>query len=476
MTPRVQAALIVVALGLCPAVRAEPPTKVKPLTVVKDEAARTQEALARQFRDFEQSLLRLARRVDRQQAIQLKKAIELAGKENVDGRFDKLIDILRTSRALSVQEIESALEEMKTLDDNLRQLLAVLLHEGRFEELKAEQARLSRIILDLARAIRAEKLVRAMTEGNRTEKGDLARSQDRVTATTRGIARDMRGPGTGNRPAADRMPGRRQVERAVESEVQARRRIQEGDNPGASDNEDDAVRRLQDAHKKLEDILRQLRDEEIERVLAALQARCEHMLKMQTEVYEGTQQVDQAIGGKKATHADETRSLRLSDREREIVGDAEKAIQLLEAEGSAVAFPEVFTQVRDDMKSVSRRLGKADVGPVTQVIEQDIIATLKEMVAALKKAREDSSHEPPGNPSPKPPSPPKDPSLLEKVAELKMIRSMQKRVNSRTETYGDRYAGEQAADPEVRQELQELSARQKRIFRVTSDMYRGLNK
>ena len=65
-------------------------------------------------------------------------------------------------------------------------------------------------------------------------------------------------------------------------------------------------------------------------------------------------------------------SLKLSDQEGEIVVEARKAIEVLEAEGSAVAFPEVFQQVRDDMMHVQRRLGVSDVGAVTQTIEQDI--------------------------------------------------------------------------------------------------------
>ena len=46
-----------------------------------------------------------------------------------------------------------------------------------------------------------------------------------------------------------------------------------------------------------------------------------------------------------------------------------KAIEMLEAEGSAVAFPEVFKQVREDMKIVANRLENADVGTVTVAIE-----------------------------------------------------------------------------------------------------------
>ena len=38
------------------------------------------------------------------------------------------------------------------------------------------------------------------------------------------------------------------------------------------------------------------------------------------------------------------------------------------------------------MKNVVSRLNRADVGKVTQVIEQDIIDTLRDMIDALKKA------------------------------------------------------------------------------------------
>ena len=41
------------------------------------------------------------------------------------------------------------------------------------------------------------------------------------------------------------------------------------------------------------------------------------------------------------------------------------------------------------MVHVQRRLGVSDVGEVTQTIEQDIIDSLKEMIEALKKAKQD---------------------------------------------------------------------------------------
>src|SRR5436305_13316463 len=118
------------------------------------------------------------------------------------------------------------------------------------------------------------------------------------------------------------------------------------------------------------------------------------MLAMQIRVLDGTVAVHKAIdanGDKKATRQNEQDSLKLSDDEKKIVVEATKAIELLEAEGSAVAFPEVFQQVREDMKHVSRRLAASPVDPgkVTQAIEHDIIDTLKEMIKALEKAEKE---------------------------------------------------------------------------------------
>jgi hypothetical protein len=130
----------------------------------------------------------------------------------------------------------------------------------------------------------------------------------------------------------------------------------------------------------------------------------------------------------------------------------------------------MFEQVRDDAKNVARRLGKADVGTVTQVIEQDIIAALKEMIEALKKAQQDLKG---GGQSQ--PGPPQNQKLIDLLAELKMIRAMQMRVNSRTKVYAQRYPGEQAEDPDIQKELAELAQRQMKIFDATNNIAKGKN-
>ncbi len=274
---------------------------------------------------------------------------------------------------------------------------------------------------------------------------------------------------------------KKQIEEGNYKQQSAEEKIEQKKNPDASQNQTEAIEKFEAAKKKLEDLLRQLREEELERTLADLLRRCEKMLAMQVSVYNGTKGVDAAVqanSDKQPSRENKADALKLSDNEGDIVVEARKAIEILEAEGSAVAFPEVFQQVRDDMIHVQRRLGVSDVGAVTQTIEQDIIDSLKEMIEALKKAKQDLENKK-NNPPPGQPPPNQDSKLLELIQELKLIRSMQIRVNTRTLTYGRMYQakeGEQTSDPRIRQELFNLSERQERIFDVTNRLAKGDNK
>jgi hypothetical protein len=289
-------------------------------------------------------------------------------------------------------------------------------------------------------------------------------------------------------PPQENNPVKKQIQEANKHQEEARKDLGEKKTKEAVPEQDKALEQLKIAQKKLEELLKQLREEEIERLLAALQARCERMLAMQIAVRDGTVGLDKAIDKKEPSREQQQNSNVLSDKEEEIIREANKAISIIQAEGSAIAFAEVFFQVRGDMTNVAGRLRKTDTGVVTQTIENDIIATLQEMIEALKKARKDNKNPPP----PKPPGqsgPPPDQRLIDMLAELKMIRSMQLRVNSRTEVYGKQYEGEQAPAPSaaadakarehfemIQRELHELGERQLKIEKVTSDIAKGKNK
>ena len=65
--------------------------------------------------------------------------------------------------------------------------------------------------------------------------------------------------------------------------------------------------------------------------------------------------------------------------------------------------------------------------------------------------------------------------LVDLLAELKMIRALQMRVNQRTERYSKLIEGEQAESPEIVERLQQLAERQQRVYRVTRDLHLGKN-
>jgi hypothetical protein len=295
----------------------------------------------------------------------------------------------------------------------------------------------------------------------------------------------------------DDNPIKKQIQEGNKYQGNAEDEIAKGNNKKASDDQDKAIEELKKAQKTLEELLKQLREEETERLLAKLQERCEYMLRMQKQVYAATKSIHGDLKGRKLDSLDgDERQVILKnankqrDTENDIVKEANEAIRMIQAEGTAIAFAEVFRGVRSDMQNVSTRLGQPDVGEVTQAIEQDIIAALQDMIEALKKAREENKDQKgkPGQPGQK--GPPADPKLLDTITELKLILSRQIRVNDRTQLYAKQYKGEQAVKPEnmptdakekarldnIQNELQELSGQQKRIGKVTNDLYKGKNK
>jgi hypothetical protein len=231
---------------------------------------------------------------------------------------------------------------------------------------------------------------------------------------------------------------------------------------------------LELAKAELERVLRQLREEELERTLTQLAARFRKMLEMQTAVYDGTVRLDK-VPEPQRTHDHEIESARLSRQESQIVDEVRKALVLLHEDGSSVAFPEAIEQMRDDMRQVTERLAALKVEKITQGLEKDIIAALEETIAAFEQSRKnlEKKRTPPGQqPSA---GQPDDRKLVEKIAELKMIRSLQMRINNRTKIYGEMIQGDQAETPDLLKALEGLAERQRRIYKATADLQQGRN-
>jgi hypothetical protein len=274
-------------------------------------------------------------------------------------------------------------------------------------------------------------------------------------------------------PEDEASPARKRVQAAEEQMRKAQKHLEEAKRKDAAGEQAKARQELEIAKAELEKILRQLREEEVERVLAQREVRCRHMLTLQIEVYEGTVRLDKVPQPDRG-HDEEVEAGRLSRNESAIVIEADRALNLLHEEGSSVAFPESVDQMREDMQQVAERLAGEKVELITQGVEQDIIAALQETIAALQKAQKDRKS---GKSKPGKSGQPQDDPLVDQIAELKMIRALQMRVNTRTKRYSKLLEGdvEQAEQHDLVEALRRLSDREDRIHAVTHDIVVGRN-
>src|SRR5262249_11521336 len=111
----------------------------------KQQAAYDQQRLQREFSAFQQKLLAMAQRYEksakpeeREKALALRQAIDLAAKEGVDNQFNKLV-ITLTSSGITVGEINSAIGQNEMLTKALREMIAILLSDNQSAKLKEEQ-------------------------------------------------------------------------------------------------------------------------------------------------------------------------------------------------------------------------------------------------------------------------------------------------------------------------------------------------
>jgi len=207
----------------------------------------------------------------------------------------------------------------------------------------------------------------------------------------------------------DKTAGRENVERARKEMEQAIEELEKKRSGAASDKQDKAIAQLMKAKERLEEILRQLREEEREMALTALEARFRDMLLKQEVVNNQTTGLA-AVPADQRTDRHRSRSIELARSEDDIAILAVKAMALLKEDGSSTAFPEAVDQIRDDMLTVAHRLDRADVGELTQSFEQDIVEALREILDSLqmemeklkdKKSKQQQSQQPDQN-KPKP--------------------------------------------------------------------------
>jgi hypothetical protein len=283
-------------------------------------------------------------------------------------------------------------------------------------------------------------------------------------------------PQSSPQPQSPEQEVQQQLEKAIENMQQAEKELQESQRDRATEQQRQAEEKLRAAIDRLERILRQLREEEMQRELAKLESRLRKMAAMQTEVLEKTK----TLSAIPKVQRDRTTDLKAGDlafSEKKITLEADRAMLLLREEGSSVAFPEVVAGIRSDTAAVAQRLAQTEIDVVTQGIQADILAALEEMIAALQKAQRDLEKQRQQQQQGKPrQSGQGEQPLVEALAELKLLRTMETRIKSTTDRYSGLLESGESVGDEILPLLQDLSQRQNRLYQITRDLVLKRNK
>ncbi|MFK7769275.1 MAG: hypothetical protein AB8B55_18785, partial [Mariniblastus sp.] len=285
--------------------------------------------------------------------------------------------------------------------------------------------------------------------------------------------------GANQQPDKKQNPTRKRIQSAEDRMRNAEKKLDDAKRDEAIEEMKKAEREMAAAKKELEEILRQLREEEIERTLAMLEGRFRKMLEREVRLLESTKKLNDIVPEQRATDF-EIRAGKLSQTQASIATEAARALLLLREDGSSVAFPATVDEMHQDMLQVANRLSSAKVGRITIEIEEDIVDTLNYLVAALVQTQQDmermkrqSQKGKAGNPGDKP--------LVDKLAEIKMLRGLQERIMRRHKRYArflddpDDPIGE-TDDPEVQAALDRLAEKQSKLTAIARDIVNEKNK
>lgn len=485
-----------------------------PLTAAEVDAeaklSDEQAAIARRYKDLETVLQRMSdlmRRSDPDRAQLAGKAFSRSKKDLVGTQLDQVVESLRSG------ELSGAIKAQQAVREDMAALLELLLSEDKARQLKERRERTEKYLKEVRDLQSRQKSLRAMTERSATPDGrsliapqsDLARQAKELAAR---ISRDDQKAGSDaekpsgtngqpnsangdkgnsggkseNMPAKGAeasgspdlsdpaTPGRMDLQQAEKAMEQARQELEQLKKQPASRAQDEAIRHLEKVIEKLEEILRQLREEERQERLASLESRFRKMLEQEKIILEGTERLN-AVSPERRTRADAQKSVALAKRQGSVTLDAEQALMLLREDGTAIAFPESVEALRNDSQRVAGRLDQALIDPFTVSMEQDIIESLEEMVASLQRQMKEGDK---AGKSGKSGEPGKTP-LVDQLGELKMIRSLQHRVNTRTTRLASLEGKTPAEQSEKEKAVADLAVQQARIYRITRDVVLGKN-
>ncbi len=433
-----------------------------------------QAAVREQLGRFETRVLKLYETLlesEPGQAHRLQDALDQLGELGVRGRIDQILDALRTGRLGNAEQMQ------QTLLGDLGRILDTLTNaDSELDRLRSQRERIEKLkrgirtLMDeQAQALyRTQHLAEDAAQRETTEGAPppadpqaalraLEQMQRELQQRGDSLQREMR-PGEQPPPT----PGTEPMQRAVEEMKNAADRLGEQSADDAVEDQKNALEQLQQSLNELDDALRQVRREEQEQTLAAVEARLESLLTRERSIREGVAGL-RARPAAQWERAEQLRLGELTTQQRSVYEDCLRLVSILSDEGTTVIVPELLRQAAQDLAQIAARLEAAEVGDETLAAIDCVIALFEEILAATQQQGEVQREQRP--PASQQPSAQQRQALLPGSTELKLLRSQQIRLNERARALTAQPA------PESAPALQELADRERALMEMARRMH-----
>jgi hypothetical protein len=447
-----------------------------------------QRGLAGRYAQLEQILLRLAETSgssNPQQAALLKKALLESKDKLLVQRFEVLVS------AMERRQLSDAVTRQAEIEQDMLLLLKLLESMSRDERREQEKEVIKEFLKEVEEILQSERILKNQTRRQESPNLPTLEKEQRDIRMRAQVLRERMADSEGGSEAEDgrqqtaddsgETPTQQALQKAAQRMKQAEQKLQQAEKEGSLEEQEEAISELQKLKEELEKILRQLREEELMQTLEKLEARFKRMFQQEQAIRSQTERLMSETAG--ASIPDQRqikiRADRLAGDQQAVIEDADSALLLLREDGSAQAMVESLLQARFDMAEVKSRLEQTALDIATLHIEDAVIDALQEMLNAVQTAMEESKErqEDAEKQQSQPSGQAEEEPLIQLLAELRMIRSMQRRVNDRTTRY-DNEIKQALAKPDAdlssfRRAVEELARQQNRIARILHELKIG---
>lgn len=458
--------------------------------------AEKQQALSGKYEQLESILLRMAEinaSTDPRRAALLKKVIGESKNKLIPLRMEELIVILQRSR------FTQAISTQEDLESDLKELLRLLESENRDKLRTEEKEKIKEFLKAIDELILQQRSLKGRTSGSE-DAPPLSREQEKLGEKTTDLARDMSAlddseesskdgkEGTenseqksGSGEEQNQSPTQKSMNQAQKRMKRAKESLDQAEKKDALQEQEEAIAQLQKARAELERALRQMREEEMMQSLQFLDARLRKMLQLEKAIRVQTERVSQQQGEiSESTPGSERQvqilAARLGVDQSKVLEEADAALFLLREDGTARAMSESLEQTRFDMLDLVQRLNRVELGKTTLQIEDSIIEAIQEMIDAVaqaKKESQDRQNQPQGNSESQMSE--EEQNLIGLLSELRMIRTMQRRINERTRRYEEQLLEGQTDLSVLQKRVEELTRQQNKVQKILHEIQIGKN-